>query len=158
VKDSNKSSFLRKLTGGGAEANDAARLEAFLSAFPGEYCGWSERGEVIASPGLPALLGAESIRSLADIQSRLDPGDAAALEGLMDRLRRSGANFAIAARTHDGTKSSAFPARREQPLTTNMSSTFYGSRTPKTQRRCKTRRFQTPCSRTKANWSNPAPR
>ena len=105
MKDSNKSSFLRKLTGGGAEANDAARLEAFLSAFPGEYCGWSERGEVIASPGLPALLGAESIRSLADIQSRLDPGDAAALEGLMDRLRRSGANFAIAARTHDGTKS-----------------------------------------------------
>ncbi|MGB4108206.1 MAG: PAS-domain containing protein [Alphaproteobacteria bacterium] len=105
MKNGNKPSFLKKLAGGSAQANDAARLEAFVSAFPGEYCGWSERGEVIASPGLTKLLGAESIRSLADIQSRLGPGDAAALEGLMDRLRRSGARFSINTHTHDGAKS-----------------------------------------------------
>ncbi len=105
MKNGNKPSFLKRLASGGAEANDSARLEAFLAAFPGEYCGWSERGEVIASPGLPALLGAESVRSLADIQSRLGPGDAAALEGLMDRLRRSGARFSINARMHDNEKS-----------------------------------------------------
>lgn len=114
MKSGSKSSFLSKLAGGGAQASDSARLEAFLSAFPGEYCGWSERGEVIASPGLPALLGAESVRSLADIQSRLDPGDAAALEGLMDRLRRSGARFSINASAHDGAKSLRISGARGQ--------------------------------------------
>jgi signal transduction histidine kinase len=99
-----KPSFLQKLKGRGTAQNDVARLEAFLSAFPGEYCGWSKGGEIIVSDGLAKLLGADNIRELSDLQARLDPGDAAALEGLMDRLLKSNTPFTINVHTHEGNK------------------------------------------------------
>lgn len=84
---------------------EKARLEAFLAAFPGEYCGWSKDGGVAYSHGFCEILGLERLSSLADIQSRLSPGDAAALEGMMDRLKKHGIAFVMNARTHDESRS-----------------------------------------------------
>lgn len=67
-----------------------ARLEAFLSAFPGEYCGFAPDGHVITSQGFHTLLGLQKVTSLADILSCLPPGDAAVLESLMARFRQEG--------------------------------------------------------------------
>ncbi len=99
-----KPSFLKKLAGRPGARNDAARLEAFLDAYPGEYCGWSESGEFLYSKNLPGLLGLSGIQTLADLQSRLTPGDAAALEGLMDRLRGHGIGFTVNAQTQESAK------------------------------------------------------
>jgi signal transduction histidine kinase len=76
-----------------------ARLEAFLDAVPGEYCGFAEDGTVAYSDGFANLLGVASIRSLQDIQSALLPGDAAALETLYPTLHEQGHGFSIVVRS-----------------------------------------------------------
>jgi PAS domain-containing protein len=83
---------------------EKGRLEAFLAAFPGEYCGWAPDRSVAYSQGFCKILGIESIRTIADIQSRLAPGDAAALEGLFNRLRSNGLSFSINVANHNQTK------------------------------------------------------
>ena len=74
---------------------DNLRLGAFLRALPIEYCGWDQAGVQAISPGFRALFGLEKISSMQDIQSAINPGDAAAMEGLFDRLRRDGENFEL---------------------------------------------------------------
>ncbi len=86
-----------------ARQND--RLEAFLRAIPIEYCGWDNEGVQAVSPGFASLLGAEKIETLQDIQGALTPGDAAALEGLYDRLNQYGEHFEIGVNTVVGRKS-----------------------------------------------------
>ena len=81
------------------------RLESFLRAIPIEYCGWDNQGVQAISPGFSALLGAEKISSLEDIQSALTAGDAAAIEGLYDRLTQYGEHFEIGVHTISGRKS-----------------------------------------------------
>ena len=71
------------------------RLEAFSRAIPLEYCGWDQDGVQAMSPGFCQLLGVDKVESLADIQNGLAPGDAAALEGLYDRLQQYGEHFDI---------------------------------------------------------------
>ncbi|MDY0008728.1 MAG: hypothetical protein RBS08_03395, partial [Bdellovibrionales bacterium] len=71
------------------------RLEAFSRAVPLDYCGWDQDGVQAMSAGFCALLGVEKVESLADIQAGLAPGDAAALEGLYDRLQQYGEHFEI---------------------------------------------------------------
>ena len=74
---------------------DNERLEAFLRAVPIEYCGWDQAGVQAISPGFCGLFGLENVESLEDIQSAVTAGDAAALEGLFERLKQYGENFDI---------------------------------------------------------------
>lgn len=78
--------------------DDHARLEAFLAAVPGEYCGWGEDGALAYSEGFCKILGLEQIGAIEDIQNALDAGDAAALETLFTRLRQTGDDFRITVR------------------------------------------------------------
>ncbi len=83
---------------------EKARLEAFLAAFPGEYCGFSPDGGAAYSSGFCDMLGLESIKKLMDIQNQLEPDDSAALEGLYDRLEKSGAPFSLHVQRHNNTE------------------------------------------------------
>ena len=100
-----KSSFLSRLLGSGVSAEklgaEKTRLEAFLAAFPGEYCGWGPERSVAYSQGFCAILGIEGVRTIADVQSRLSPSDAATLESLFERLRTNGLAFTIKAHNHN---------------------------------------------------------
>lgn len=96
-----KPNLLSRLTGLGAgqkkNARDGqARLEAFLDAVPGEYCGFGADGTVAYSDGFLKLMGLAAIGSFHDLQSALLPGDAAALESLYPALHDQGHGFSIA--------------------------------------------------------------
>lgn len=83
---------------------EKARLEAFLQAVPGDYCGWSPDGSVAYSAGFAHMLGLSGIGSIGDIQSALAPGDGAALEGMFGRLTRQGQGFSLAVRNRETDK------------------------------------------------------
>lgn len=74
---------------------EKSRLEAFLDAVPGEYCGWAADGSVAYSEGFCRLLGLKTITGIHDIQNALSPGDAAALESLHTRLTEKGEIFTL---------------------------------------------------------------
>lgn len=80
------------------------RLEAFLAAFPGEYCGFNPDGSLAYSKGFMALLGLRKINGISDIQHALRPGDAAALETCYIRLKEQRQNFILKVQTVDTTK------------------------------------------------------
>ena len=80
------------------------RLEAFLQAIPGEYCGWAADGSMTCSKGFGPLLGRENVRHLADIQSTLSPGDAAALEGAWRVLHNDNVSFDLVLQSGCGNK------------------------------------------------------
>jgi signal transduction histidine kinase len=80
------------------------RLEAFLRAVPIEYCGWDQAGVQAISPGFSALFGVDKIEGIQDIQATITAGDAAALEGLFDRLQQVGENFDIGVNSIVGKK------------------------------------------------------
>ncbi len=81
---------------------EKARLEAFLSAVPGEYCGWASDQSVVYSQGFCEALGLSVIESITDLQNRLMPDDAAMLEGLFSRLSKSGIAFTMNVETRTG--------------------------------------------------------
>lgn len=83
---------------------EKTRLEAFLAAFPGEYCGWGPDRSVAYSQGFCKILELSTIQTIADIQSRLAPGDAAALEGLFGRLCRNNLPFTMTAKNYNASK------------------------------------------------------
>ena len=83
---------------------DKARLEAFIDAFPGEYCGLTASNHITYSDGFCALMGLERISSFDDIQACLMPGDSAALEGLYERLFKHATTFTLQAETLTKTK------------------------------------------------------
>jgi len=95
---------------------EKARLEAFLAAFPGEYCGFSAEGIVAYSKGFCDILGLETIKTLGDIQSVLPPGDAAALEGYFDRLEKKGTKFTLLTQRFDESKSFKFSGSQGRDL------------------------------------------
>jgi len=74
---------------------EKARLEAFLNAFPGEYCGFHEDGSVVYSDGFCALLGLSGLKSVEDVQSVLETGDSSALEGQYLKLEQEAKPFSI---------------------------------------------------------------
>jgi signal transduction histidine kinase len=115
--------FLSKLIGGRKSELKAeiARLEAFLSAMPGAYCGWSAKGELAYSPDFPVLLGLEQIKDINDIYNALTPTDSAALEGYFTALRNKGTDFTYEARTEDKTKVLYFTGQRGRNLALNVS-------------------------------------
>lgn len=95
------SALLAPLTGADQLAVEKARLEAFLNAFPGEYCGFHADGSVAYSDGFLALLGLKIIKSIEDIQAILGPSDSAALEGQYLRLEKEAKPFSIKVQTED---------------------------------------------------------
>lgn len=108
--------FINTLTGRGALLAERARLEAFLSAVPGDYCGWSRDGSLAYSAGFCQMLGLEKIGSIADIQNKLSISDSTALEGVFNRLKDDGIPFQIAAATFDGDKILRLSGSRGQSL------------------------------------------
>lgn len=80
------------------------RLEAFLSAFPGEYCGFNPDGSLAYSRGFMALLNLSKIRGVSDIQHALRPGDAAALENCFIQLKEKRQHFVLKVQTLDQSK------------------------------------------------------
>jgi signal transduction histidine kinase len=87
--------------GKGRELAEKARLEAFLSAYPGEYCGFNPDGSLVYSQGFLSLLDLKEIKTLADIQQALRPGDAAALEACFFRLLEHREKFVLRVETAD---------------------------------------------------------
>lgn len=87
---------------------EQARLAAILAASPDACCGFAADGTVYVSPDLPALFGlssAVSLQRLEEIQAVLDAGDAAALEGLFQRLQDDKTPFDITVRLASGGRS-----------------------------------------------------
>ncbi len=99
-----RTNLFSTLLGGDKLRAEKARLEAFLAAFPGEYCGWAPDGTLAYSEGFCRLLGLDTIHNLMDIQNRLSPSDAMALEGLFTRLQDTGEMFCMNVRTADRSK------------------------------------------------------
>lgn len=98
AKPSLFSSLLAPLTGNDQLVLEKARLEAFLNAFPGEYCGFHEDGSVAYSNGFCAMLGLAGIKTVEDVQAALETGDAAALEGQFLALEQEGRSFSLKVR------------------------------------------------------------
>lgn len=103
-KNSFFSSFFAIFGGGSDLRAQKARLEAFLAAVPGEYCGWASDGTVAYSKGFCDALGLESVAHIHDIQNRLAPDDSAALEGLFNRMAETGVAFTLRAADRAGTR------------------------------------------------------
>lgn len=104
--------FITALMGGGELRTEKARMEAFLSAVPMDYCGWGPDGAIAYSEGFCRLLALDSIRNIHDIQNRLSASDAAALEGMFFRLQEQGEPFSITVRTADRTRTMTLSGSR----------------------------------------------
>jgi len=101
------------------------RMEAFLRAIPIEYCGWDNDGIQAMSPGFCSLLNVEKIDSIHDLHAGLNAGDAAAIEGLYDRLQQYGEHFDIGVHTHNGKRAIKLYGKRGiiQPKTPGAAGT-----------------------------------
>lgn len=95
------SKFFESFTNINQIREEKSRLEAFLAAFPGEYCGFNPDGTLVYSNGFIELLGLKELGSLLDIQEALMPDDAAALESLFERLKEKGTSFSTHVRSND---------------------------------------------------------
>ena len=96
------------------------RLEAFLAAFPGEYCGFNPDGSLAYSKGFLELLNLRKITGITDIQHALRPGDAAALENCYIHLKEQRQKFVLkkSARVLSGSSYSFFDiiTRKNPPI------------------------------------------
>lgn len=97
-------SFFSTLSGADQLRIEKSRLEAFLAAMPGEYCGFSSDGSVIYSQGFLNSLYLNKLESLHDIQEKLELGDASILEGMFHTLQDNGKNFEVTVKTSDSKK------------------------------------------------------
>lgn len=87
--------ILDPLTGLDRLREEKARLEAFLAALPGEYCGFADGGIAIYSDGFCKLLEIHHITTIHDVQGALETADAAALEGFFYRMQEDGKPFSM---------------------------------------------------------------
>ncbi|HNQ91550.1 MAG TPA: PAS-domain containing protein [Alphaproteobacteria bacterium] len=99
-----KASFWQKLFGTPLLQTEKDRLEAFLAAFPGDYCGFNPDGSLAYSGGFMDLLGLTSIQNFSDIQHALRPGDSAALETCLIRMKEDGQKFVLKVQTQKDKK------------------------------------------------------
>lgn len=115
-----KTSWLEKIsapfTGADHLRAERARLEAFLDAFPGEYCGWAADGSLAYSQGFCKILGTDHIDGLSDIQNILSANDSAALEGMFSRLKSDGIAFELRAQSFDRDKTLKITGRDGKDL------------------------------------------
>ena len=77
------------------------RLRQLLDQSPQAFAVWSDRGVSVVSPLLAKWLGVRKIDSVNDLIYALSPSDAAALDGLWQRLQRDGQPFSLRAKTAD---------------------------------------------------------
>lgn len=115
-KDSVLQSILGKVSRENKSSREKARLEAFLAAFPGEYCGFASDGSIAYSQSFCDILGLETIKTLGDIQSVLPPSDAAALEGYFDRLEKQGTKFTLVSQRFDESRHYKFSGSQGRDL------------------------------------------
>jgi signal transduction histidine kinase len=90
--------------GGGkmlAQQAENNSLHLLLEQSPQAYAIWPEDGNAIISPLLARWLNIEKVNTVDDILSSLSMSDAAALEGLWQRLQHDGQPFSLRARTID---------------------------------------------------------
>lgn len=109
-------SFFGTLTGADQLQLEKSRLEAFLAAFPGEYCGFAQDGSVVYSQNFLTLLNLESIETIHDIQNALSTSDSAVLEGMFGRLQDNGKEFSIEAKSQNEKKIFQLSGTRGQAL------------------------------------------
>ena len=95
---------------------EKARLEAFLAAFPGEYCGFSGDTILAYSGSFPDMLNIRSVRDFSDIQHSLRPGDDAALESCFRRLQERGTRFSLKVRSADQSRLYRFSGSKGRDL------------------------------------------
>ncbi len=95
VKQKPFSNLIGNFTGSGQLRVEKNRLEAFLAAMPGEYCGFSKDGGILFSQNFLTLLNISKIDSLLDIQNALTVSDSAMLESAFHHLQNSGKDFTI---------------------------------------------------------------
>lgn len=81
---------------------EKSRLEAFLSAVPGEYCGFSKDGSAVYSQGFCSAFGIQSVERFTDLQNILLAEDGLAFESLFARLVNEGKAFDLTVQTHAG--------------------------------------------------------
>jgi len=94
---------LRRAWRRAADRADAVRrYETFLGASPLAWLGWSASGARAAAPGLARLFGVAEIAGVEDMEAALEPGDAAALDAAVARLKERGEAFVRVARTPTG--------------------------------------------------------
>ncbi len=103
-KSPQKPGLLAALTGKGKLAADKARLEAFMAAFPGAWCGWAADGTLGYNEAFCGLLKLDAIGALSDIQHALSPSDAAVLEGQFAALQDQGKAFNVTVASADGAR------------------------------------------------------
>ncbi|MGB4058475.1 MAG: hypothetical protein WBK77_10375, partial [Alphaproteobacteria bacterium] len=92
-----KQGLLQKFLGRSPDSIETGAGGIVLAALPFDYFGWSAKGAAFCSDRLCSLLGLAAARSVVDIQSCLGPSDAAALEGMVNRLQKIGTPFALIA-------------------------------------------------------------
>lgn len=83
---------------------EKARLEAFLSAVPGEYCGFSHDGTMVYSQGFCDILGLSSLTKISDINHQLSVDDVPVFEGVVNRLCENKIPFTLNAHDRSGEK------------------------------------------------------
>lgn len=120
------SSVLDPLTGSAVLRTEKARLEAFLDAVPGEYCGFAKDGSVIYSDQFSTLLNLQKIASIHDIQGALGTADAAALEGQFLALQEKQKPFSSMPCPATKQKRSGSAVPTDRPLTGGTNSTSSG--------------------------------
>jgi len=101
---------------GGKLHAEKARLEAFLNAVPGAYCGWGADHVIAYNQSFCTLLGLQNIQTIHDIQNALSPGDAAAMEGLYNRLVQTGEPFSLTVQKSDKSKTFKLSGTRGQDI------------------------------------------
>ena len=92
--------FLGSFTGADQLRLEKNRLEAFLSAMPGEYCSFTTDGRALFSQNFPTLLGISKIENLIDIQNTLNTEQAALLESHFNALQSRGEDFTMDVSLH----------------------------------------------------------
>jgi signal transduction histidine kinase len=87
-----------------AAGDEVRRLTALLAASPDAWVAWSAGGVRAAAPGLADLLKVRAVARLDDVETALDPSDAAALHGSFQHLRETGVPFRLSLRLADGSR------------------------------------------------------
>jgi signal transduction histidine kinase len=99
-----------------------AQMQGLLTAPPLAFASWqvthphAPLSHCLVSPHLPQWLQVSAINTPEDVIYALNPHDAAAVDGLYQRLLREGQNFAVRVKTADHTKTySLFGTRHALP-------------------------------------------
>jgi signal transduction histidine kinase len=122
-----KKSFLKRISESlglcdkAPDDSNIKRMEAFLSALPLEYCGWSSDGMVAYSRGFCKYLNVDIIHTIADIGKALTKSDETALDSHYIDLQRSGHSFNMVVKLKDLSRVLRLSGQRGQDTTAAQS-------------------------------------